>query len=65
METVIITPKNKKELQFVSDLLKKLGIDSKKLSIEDKEDLGLALMMKEADRTKFVSEKVVMKKLGR
>jgi len=65
METVIITPKNKKELQFVSDLLKKLGIDSMKLSLEDKEDLGLALMMKDADRTKFVSEKVVMKKLGR
>jgi len=65
METVIITPKNKKELQFVSDLLKKLGIDSMKLSLEDKEDLGLALMMKNADRTKFVSEKVVMKKLGR
>jgi hypothetical protein len=64
METVIITPKNKKELQFVSDLLKKLGIDSKKLSLEDKEDLGLALMMKDADRTKFVSEKVIMKKLG-
>ncbi len=65
MEAVIITPKNKKELQFVSDLLNKLGIDSKKLSLEDKEDLGLALMMKDADRTKFVSEKMVMKKLGR
>ncbi len=65
METVIITPKNKKELQFVSDLLNKLGINSRKLSLEEKEDLGLALMMKDVDRTKFVSERVVMKKLGR
>ena len=65
MESVIITPRNKKELEFVSDLLNKLGINSKKLSIEEKEDLGLALSMREADRTKKVSETVIMKKLGR
>ncbi|MBI1767287.1 MAG: hypothetical protein HYR67_02805 [Bacteroidetes bacterium] len=65
MESVIITPRNKKELEFVSDLLNKLGINSKKLSIEEKEDLGLALSMREADRTKKVSETIIMKKLGR
>jgi len=64
MEAVIITPRNKKELEFVSDLLNKLGINSKKLSIEEKEDLGLALSMREADRTKKVSEAIIMKKLG-
>jgi hypothetical protein len=52
-------------LQFVSDLLDKLGISSKKLTIEEKEDLGLALSMRAADRTKKVSETIVMKKLGR
>lgn len=65
MESVIITPRNKKELEFVSDLLNKLGINSKKLSLEEKEDLGLALSMREADRTKKVPETIIMKKLGR
>ena len=65
MESVIITPRNKKEMEFVSDLLEKLGISSKKLSIEEKEDIGLGLAIREADRTKKVSEAIVMKKLGR
>jgi hypothetical protein len=65
MESVIITPKNKKELKFVSDLLTKLGIDSKKISVEEKEDLGLALFMRDADRTKKVSESTIMRKLSR
>jgi len=63
MESVIITPRNKKELQFISDLLSKLGIQSTKLTLEEKEDLGLSLLMKETDRSKKVSENVVMKKL--
>ena len=63
MELVIITPRNKKELEFISSLLTKLGINSKKLNLEEKEDLGLALRMKEADRSKKVSEDIVMKKL--
>jgi hypothetical protein len=63
MESMIITPKNKKELQFISDLLSKLGIQSTKLSLEEKEDIGLGLLMKEADRSKKVSENVIMKKL--
>lgn len=64
MESVIITPKNKKELKFVSDLLSKLGIDSKKISLEEKEDLGLAMLMREADRSKKVSESTILKKLS-
>jgi hypothetical protein len=63
MESVLITPRNKKEFQFISDLLNKLGIASKKLSLEEKEDLGLALLMSEADRSKKVSEKLIIRKL--
>jgi hypothetical protein len=63
MESVLITPRNKKEFQFISDLLNKLGIANKKLSLEEKEDLGLTLAMGEADRSRKVSEKLVMKKL--
>jgi len=63
MESVIITPRNKKESQFLTDLLGKLGIANKKLSITEKEDLGLAILMQEADRSKKVSEKIIMRKL--
>jgi hypothetical protein len=63
MESVIITPRNKKEMEFVSQLLNKLGITSKKLSVEEKEDIGLGLLMQEADRSKKISEQVIMKKL--
>jgi hypothetical protein len=65
MESVLIIPRNKKELQFVSDLMEKLGISTKKLSIEEKEDLALGMLMREADRSKKVSEKIILKKLSR
>lgn len=63
MESVIITPKNKKEFEFVTELLTKLKIQNKKLSLTEKEDLGLSLLMRDVDRRKKVSEKIIMKKL--
>lgn len=63
MESVIITPKNKKEFQFVTELLTKLKIQNKTLSLTEKEDLGLSLLMRDVDRKKKVSEKIIMKKL--
>ncbi|MBX2897674.1 MAG: hypothetical protein KF763_19690 [Cyclobacteriaceae bacterium] len=63
MESVIITPKNKKEFEFVTELLTKLKIQNKKLSLTEKEDLGLSLLMRDVDRQKKVSEKIIMKKL--
>jgi len=65
MESVIITPRTKKELEFVSDLMGKLGISAKKLSLEEREDLSLGMLMREADRSKKVSEKIILKKLSR
>jgi len=65
MESVLITPRTKKELEFVSDLMEKLGISTKKLSLEEKEDLSLGMLMREADRSKKISEKIILKKLGR
>lgn len=63
MKAVIIQPKDKTELQFISGLMEKLGIRSSVLQIEDIEDLGLAKLMKEADRSKKVSKETIMKKL--
>jgi hypothetical protein len=64
MESIVISPKTKDEAKIITDLLKKMNISSKVISDEEKEDLGLLLMMKEADRDEKVSREEVMKKLN-
>jgi MoaA/NifB/PqqE/SkfB family radical SAM enzyme len=64
MKSVVITPKNKEELVFVNSLLKKLGISSKLLTIEEVEDFGLGKLMKEANRSKKDSKNIILKKLS-
>ncbi|MDH5475601.1 MAG: hypothetical protein OEX22_07935 [Cyclobacteriaceae bacterium] len=63
MSSIVISPKNQQELQFISKLLQKLGVNSKVLSNEDTEDLGLSLLMKEADRSDFTTEDEIISKL--
>jgi hypothetical protein len=61
METLIVTLKDKHELQLVSDMLKKMRINAKKLSEEEREDFGLTKLMKQANRSEKVSREMVMK----
>jgi len=63
MSSIVINPKSSKELKFIAELLNKLGVRSKVLSDEDTEDLGLSLLMKDADRSHIASEDEVMAKL--
>jgi|GEM_PF-758929 hypothetical protein len=63
MTSLIITPKNDSELKLLKKLLKGLGIANHALTAEEKEDFGLAILMKEADRSKKVSRETIMKKL--
>ena len=65
MNQMVITPKNKSELKLVSDLLKKMQIQTQLISEEIQEDLGLALMMKEVDRNEKISKESIMSKLRR
>ncbi|MCR9133284.1 MAG: hypothetical protein NXI08_11935 [bacterium] len=64
MDSLLIKPKNKEELAFLTQLMKELGIQSASLSDEDLEDAGLALLMKQVDRKETVSEHEVMNKLS-
>jgi hypothetical protein len=64
MKALVVTTKNNNEYVFVSDLLKKLGIYSRKISEEEIEDLGLSKMMTDVDRTKKVSKESILKKLN-
>jgi len=63
MKGLVITTKSQSEFKFLSDLLKKLGITSSAMSMEELEDLGLVKLMKSADKSKKVSRSSVMEKL--
>ena len=64
MKALVIKPKNDSEFRFLSDLLKKLGVGSSSLTYEELEDIGLAKLMRKADKTKKVSRAEIMKKLS-
>ena len=63
MEAILIQPKNKTEFKFLAAMLKKLNVNIKTLDIDEKEDLGLIELMKQADRSQKVSREEVMEKL--
>jgi hypothetical protein len=65
MEALLVSVKDKAELKLISDLLKKMQIETKLLTEEQREDFGLINLMKQADRTQKVSREKVMAKLGR
>lgn len=65
MNTIIVQPKTKAEMQLVSEVLKKMRIASKILSPEECEDLGLEMLMKQANRSEKVSKSKIMAKLGK
>jgi len=51
MESLIVTPRNKAEFQLIFDFLQMMRIANKVLSDEEKEELGLIQLMKQADRS--------------
>ena len=59
MKSIIITPKNSSEFEFISRLIKKLGVEARTMSVEEKEDLGLGLLMEDADRYSKVRKAAV------
>jgi hypothetical protein len=63
MTSLLVTPKNFKELQLLKELLGKMNVSNHELSLEEKEDLGLSIMMKKVDRSKKVPRETIMKKL--
>ena len=64
-KTLLVKPRTKDDLKLISELLKKLKIESSLIDEDELEDAGLTLLMKEADRTKKVSRDSIMKKLSR
>jgi len=63
MKALVVAPRTPEELKLVAQLMKKMGIATKALSLEELEDAGFSIMMKDADRSKKVSRDAVMNKL--
>lgn len=55
---------DKDSLALLTQLAQKLGMGFKVLSEEEKEDIGMAILMQEADRNEKVSEDEIMRKLA-
>lgn len=63
METFIVNAKDKTEFNFLSDLFKRMKVQVKVLSEEEKEDFALGELMGKIDRTKKVDRNKIMDKL--
>ena len=64
MTSLLISPSSPAELKLIAALLKKMNIATKMLSDEEKEDLGLGMLLREAADAPKVSRAAVMRKLG-
>lgn len=60
MKSLVITPKDGKELRFISELMQKMGISTKILSEAEKEDISLLVLMQEADKSDIVSRQEII-----
>ncbi len=63
MESILINPKTKDEAKLIKELLQKMNISSKIITEEEKEEIGLLMMMEETDRSELVPFEEVLKKL--
>lgn len=65
MQSLLITPKDEAELELLSALLARLNVTTTIIAEDDKEDIGLSILLQQADRTEHVSRESVFKALGR
>jgi hypothetical protein len=63
MQTLLITPKDAEQLELLTNLLKAMRIKTTVLTAEQKEDIGLSLLLAQADKSKTVSEQKILAKL--
>lgn len=63
MELLIRNIKAKGDIKLISELAARLGLKTSQLSLEEKEDIGLAIAIKEGRKSGYVSEVTVMKTL--
>ena len=65
MTSLLVSPTSSAELKLLTALLKQMNIAAKVLTDDEKEDLGLGLLIKQAAGAPRVTREAVMQKLGR
>ena len=60
MDALIIKSDNKSELDLIKKLVKKMGLESRILSAEEMEDIGMGILMSQSDRSNTVPESDIM-----
>lgn len=63
MDTILISSNSKEDTDLLLKLLNKLGMKSRIISEEEKEDYGLIAAMMEADRNEVAEEQEIFNKL--
>lgn len=63
MDLVIKNITSKQDIKFISELVKRLGLKSAPLSVDEKEEIALGYAIQEGLKSGFVPEKDVMKTL--
>ncbi|HXB12086.1 MAG TPA: hypothetical protein VNZ45_08890 [Bacteroidia bacterium] len=63
MELLIRNIKAKQDIRLFNELAARLGLKTTQLSLEEKEDIGLALAIEEGRKSGYIPEKSVMKTL--
>jgi hypothetical protein len=65
MKTILVTPENDQDFNFLNSLLKKLGYESHILYDEEKEDYALLRAMLQEKKGDYVPESEIKKALGK
>jgi hypothetical protein len=65
MESILIEPKKKDDIKLLSQLAKKLGYHSRIISQQEKEDLGLAFVIRKFRKKDYVKEESIFKSLDK
>lgn len=63
MDSILISPKSEKELNYVIELLQSLDIEAKKISEKDRDDFELAQLLKNTDASGIIREETQSIKL--
>lgn len=64
MELVIKDIKSQADIKLFTELAKRLGLKTTKLTSEEKEEIGLGVAINKARSTGYVSEDVIMQALN-
>jgi hypothetical protein len=65
METIILNSNSKENLRLIADLARKIGVNVKYLTDEEKEDIGMVNAIKKGRTGEFVDTENFLQKIGK